>query len=75
MSLFLPLNPVILVPDLSSRRLCPVYFITADLAPLVFRHQQVSPVANHRVYHHIENGGRQWVTLGNLYLSLRKGAP
>ena len=24
---------------------------------------------NHRVYHHIENGGRQWVALGNPSLS------
>ena len=26
-------------------------------------------MTNHGVYHHIENGGRRWVALGNPYLS------
>ena len=68
MSLFRQLTPVILVPDRPPRRLCPVSFVTAALSPLpflLFRQQQGFQVANHNVYHHIQNNGRQWVALGD----------
>ena len=75
MSLFRPFPPVISVPDCTPCHLFPVSFITASLSPLPFLplfHQKGFPLANHRVYHHIKNGGRQWVALGNPSLSAER---
>ena len=72
MSLFRPLPPVISVSDRPPRRLCPVSFVTASLASLLFlkfRHQKGFPVVNHCVHNHIENGLQQWVALGDPPLS------
>ena len=71
-SLLHPFPPVVLVMGHPPCRLCPVSFVTANFSPLPlfpFRHQQGFPVANHRIYNHIENGGWQCVSLSNPSLS------
>ena len=70
MSLFRPFTPVILVPDCPPCRLCTVSFVTTALASLPLHHQKGFLVANQRIYHHIENGGRKWVALGHPSLSV-----
>ena len=57
------------VQNRPPRHLCPISFVTTAIYPLPFRHQQVFLVVNHRVHHHIESGGRQWVVLGDPSLS------
>ena len=59
-----PPSAVVLVLNCPPFCLRRVSYIIATTPPLPFRHQGL-PVANHCVHHHIEDGGRQWVTLGD----------
>ena len=59
-----PPSAVVLLPDFLPRRLRRVSVVITSSPSRLFRHQGL-PVSDHRVHNHIENGGRQWVSLSN----------
>ena len=68
-SLLCLLLAVILALDCPPLRLFPVSVVPAAVSTLLFRHQGF-PVTNHCIHHHIQNGGLQWVALGDPLLSV-----
>ena len=68
MPLLCPPLFVVSFPYFPPRRLHRVVIVIVDVTPRPFCYLEF-PVLDHRVYHHIEDGGQQWVALFDASLS------